>query len=49
MDERTQKMELLQAGRIKVLLNKSVTLPQLVPVWVEVEWALMHWWRLEHH
>lgn len=35
VDERTQKMELLKEGRIKILLDKSVNLPVIVPVWVE--------------
>lgn len=34
MDERTQK-KILKEGRIKVLLNNSVTLPLSIPVWVE--------------
>lgn len=28
-------MELLKGGRIKILLDKSVNLPVIVPVWVE--------------
>lgn len=35
VDERTQKMELLKGERIKILLDKSVNLPVIVPVWVE--------------
>lgn len=35
MDERTQKKEILKEGRIKVLLNNSVTLPLSIRVWVE--------------
>lgn len=35
VDERTRKREHLKVGRLKILLDKSVTLPLQVPVWVE--------------
>lgn len=35
VDERTWKREHLKVGRLKILLDKSVTLPLQVPVWVE--------------
>ena len=34
VDKRTHQ-EYLKEGRIKILLDKSVTLPLLVPIWVE--------------
>lgn len=34
VDVRTQK-EFLKGGRVKVLLNSSVTMPLSVPVWVK--------------
>lgn len=35
VDERTQKKEFLMEGRIKVLIENTVTLPILIPVRVE--------------
>lgn len=35
VDERTWKREHLKVGGLKILLDKSVTLPLQVPVWVE--------------
>lgn len=35
VDEKTQKMEHLKVGRIKILLDNSVSLPLQVPAWVD--------------